>query len=91
MRQVQFRWWTVGAWTSRLGSGRTVPDVERPCSICLLDFDLASMVVVGPDGPGAAYMVCRGCKALHTPESAWKKAHKWVSGLTSGFGADQFQ
>ena len=89
---MRLRWWRLSDWLERQGSGRTIVDTDRPCSICLQDFGNDSMVVVGPDGPGPAYMVCRGCKALYPdPHAAWHRADTWVSSITAGMGSQAHQ
>lgn len=93
-RRHFYRWYTLEEWLRRRGSGRkTVLDTERPCSICLLDFTNQDFMVVGPDGPGPSYMICKGCYQLHrgNPTEAFRKADEWVSTLTDGFGSQTLE
>lgn len=88
---VKLRWYSVDEWLLLRGSGRKIEDVERPCSICLLDLDLASMSVAGPDGRGVAYLICNACRMLYrSPTEAWVRADKWVASLTEGFGSQDY-
>ena len=81
------RRFTITEWLARRGSGRHIVDTERPCSICLQDFTLEDMTVVGPDGPGVSYLICTGCALLYDPHTAWHKADDWVSSITAGLGS----
>lgn len=89
---MRFQWLTVSEWETARGSGRTISDQERPCSICLLDFDNDHMMVVAPDGPGVAYLICGGDYQRYRafPQMAWGLADRWVRTITDGFGAQHF-